>query len=75
MENKPASVKQKDSGDTSEFLTTKELADKLKISVQAVIKWTGEHRLPVVKLGKLNRYSSAEIRKRLSSGNLLTKGN
>jgi len=55
-----------------EFLTGKQLAGKLNVSLKAVIKWTAARRLPYVKMGRVNRYPRIEIEKRLLSGQLLS---
>lgn len=55
----------------SEYLSGKELAAKLGVSIKAVINWTQNGRLPVIKVGRLNRYPKAEINKKLMTGNLL----
>ena len=54
-----------------EYLTAVELSVKLNISLKSIINWTQAHRLPVIKMGRVNRYPKAEIEKRLLSGNLL----
>ena len=54
-----------------EFLTAPELAIKLNVSLKSVINWTQARRLPVIKMGRVNRYPRVEIEKRLLSGSLL----
>lgn len=62
-----------------EYLTGKQLAEKLNVSLKAVQTWTAKRRIPgAVKIGYHWRYSSTEISKRMLSGQLLlpvTKGN
>jgi excisionase family DNA binding protein len=56
-----------------EYLTGKQLAEKLNVSLKSICKWTAQHRIPgAVKMGYHWRYSSAEISKRLLSGQLLS---
>ena len=55
----------------SEFLSTKQVAARLNVSEQAIVKWTSENRLPHKKFGRLNKYVWPEIQKRLDTGNLL----
>jgi hypothetical protein len=54
-----------------DYLTAPELATKLNVSLKSVINWTQARRLPVIKMGRVNRYPRVEIEKRLLSGNLL----
>ena len=54
-----------------EFLTAPELAVKLNVSLKSVINWTQARRLPVIKMGRINRYPRIEIEKRLLTGSLL----
>ena len=54
-----------------DFLTAPELAAKLNVSLKSVINWTQARRLPVIKMGRVNRYPRIEIEKRLLSGRLL----
>jgi excisionase family DNA binding protein len=64
-------------GAEPEYLTGKQLAGKLNVSRKAVVKWTAAHRLPCCKMGRVWRYPSNEINKRLLGGQLLsptTKG-
>jgi len=60
------------------YLTALQVANKLSCSLKAIQKWTAQKRIPgAVKCGYHWRYSSAEINKRLLSGQLLssmTKG-
>jgi excisionase family DNA binding protein len=54
-----------------EFFTPEELAELLRIPKRTLEKWTLQRRLPVVKIGRLNRFPRVEIRKRLLNGSLL----
>jgi excisionase family DNA binding protein len=54
-----------------EYLTGKQLAGKLNVSLKAIIKWTALKRLPACKMGRIWRYPRREIEKRLLTGNLL----
>jgi|WetSurMetagenome_2_1015567.scaffolds.fasta_scaffold296119_1 excisionase family DNA binding protein len=54
-----------------EYLTGKQLAIKLNVSLKSVIKWTAARRLPCCKMGRVWRYPRPEIEKRLLSGALL----
>ncbi len=54
-----------------DYLTAPELATKLNVSLKSVINWTQARRLPVIKMGRVNRYPRVEIEKRLLSGSLL----
>ncbi len=53
------------------FYTPDELAALLRVPMRTLEKWTLQRRLPVVKVGRLNRFPRIEIQKRLLSGNLL----
>jgi excisionase family DNA binding protein len=64
-------MEEKQSVENTEYFTPKELAVKLNVSLKAVQKWTYQRKLPMVKIGRLNRYSRIEIEKRLLNGNLL----
>jgi hypothetical protein len=60
-------------GPEPEYLTAKQLAGKLNMSIRSIVKWTAQHRIPgAVKMGYHWRYSSTEISKRLLSGQLLS---
>ena len=54
-----------------DYLTAPELATKLNVTLKSVINWTQARRLPVIKMGRVNRYPRVEIEKRLLSGSLL----
>ena len=56
---------------TVEFYTPEELAALLRIPIRTLEKWTQQRRLPVVKVGRLNRFPCVEIQKRLLNGSLL----
>lgn len=55
----------------AEFYTPAELAAMLAVPRRSLEKWVLQRRLPVVKVGRLNRFPRVEIQKRLLSGNLL----
>lgn len=54
-----------------EYLTPRQLAGKVNVSLKAVTKWTQARRLPACKMGRVWRYPAREIEKRLLSGSLL----
>jgi len=55
-----------------EYLNSKQLAEKLNVSLKSIQKWTAERRIPgMVKCGRVWRYSLSEIEKRLLSGSFL----
>jgi excisionase family DNA binding protein len=54
-----------------EYLTGKQLSQKLNVSLKAVVKWTAARRIPACKMGRIWRYPRIEIEKRLLSGSLL----
>jgi hypothetical protein len=54
-----------------EYLTARQLAGKVNVSLKAVVKWTQARRLPCCKMGGVWRYPRLEIEKRLLSGSLL----
>jgi hypothetical protein len=59
-----------------EYLTGKQLATKLNVSLKSVFKWTAQRRIPgAVKFGYRWRYSAVEINKRILSGQLLLTDN
>jgi excisionase family DNA binding protein len=53
-----------------QFYTLKELSELLRVSKRSIEKWVFQHRLPVVKCGRLNRFPRIEIQKRLLNGKL-----
>jgi excisionase family DNA binding protein len=55
----------------AEYLTARQLAGKVNVSLKAVTKWTQARRLPACKMGRVWRYPAREIEKRLLSGSLL----
>jgi excisionase family DNA binding protein len=57
--------------DEPDYLTGKQLATKLNVSIKAVVNWTAARRIPACKMGRIWRYPRIEIEKRLLSGNLL----
>lgn len=55
-----------------EYLTAKELAEMLNMSLKFIIKHTQSGRIPgKTKIGRLWRYRKSDIEKRLLSGQLL----
>jgi excisionase family DNA binding protein len=54
-----------------EYYTPDELSRLLCIPKRTLEKWTLQRRLPVVKVGRLNRFPCIEIQKRLLNGSLL----
>ncbi len=54
-----------------EYYTPAELAELLRIPKRTLEKWTLQRRIPVVKIGRLNRFPCLEIQKRLLGGSLL----
>jgi|GEM_PF-1402203 excisionase family DNA binding protein len=54
-----------------DFYTPGEMAALLRVPLRTLEKWTLKRRLPVVKVGRLNRFPRVEIQKRLLSGSLL----
>jgi len=54
-----------------EYLTGKQLAKKLNVSIKSISKWTSKRQIPCVKMGYHWRYPSTDISKRLLSGQLL----
>jgi excisionase family DNA binding protein len=54
-----------------EYYTPAELAAMLRIPRRTLEKWVLQRRLPVVKVGRLNRFPRVEIQKRLLNGSLL----
>jgi excisionase family DNA binding protein len=55
----------------SDFYTPGELAGLLNVPLRTVEKWTLQRRLPVCKVGRLNKFPRVEIQKRLLNGSLL----
>ena len=54
-----------------EYYTPDELSKLLRIPKRTLEKWTLQRRIPVVKIGRLNRFPRLEIQKRLLGGVLL----
>ena len=54
-----------------EYLTPRQLAVKVNVSLKAVTKWTQARRLPACQMGRVWRYPAREIERRLLSGKLL----
>lgn len=54
-----------------EYYTPAELAELLRVPKRTLEKWTIKKRIPVIKVGRLNRFPRVEIQKRLLSGTLL----
>jgi len=54
-----------------DFYTPEELAALLRIPKRTLEKWTLQRRIPVIKVGRLNRFPRVEIQKRLLNGSLL----
>jgi excisionase family DNA binding protein len=54
-----------------EYLTTEQLSKKLNVSAKVINKWVQARRLPVIKMGRMNRFPRNEINRRLLSGQLL----
>jgi excisionase family DNA binding protein len=46
-----------------DFYTPPELAAKLRVPLRTLEKWVLKRRLPVVKVGRLNRFSRTEMQK------------
>jgi excisionase family DNA binding protein len=61
----------KSTAEEPEYYTPAELAELLRIPKRTLEKWTLQRRLPVVKIGRLNRFPRLEIQKRLLGGSLL----
>jgi len=53
------------------FYTPGEMAAMLRIQLRTLEKWVLQRKIPVVKVGRLNRFPRVEIEKRLLSGSLL----
>lgn len=50
-----------DSNQPEPLMTAEEVAARLKVSEGTVGQWVKAGRIPVVKVGKLNRFRSADI--------------
>lgn len=45
----------------SEYLSPKELAAKLKVPVNTIYYWVSRNQIPVIKMGKHNRFHYEEV--------------
>jgi excisionase family DNA binding protein len=54
-----------------EYFTPDELASLLRIPKRTLEKWAHQRKIPVVKVGRLNRFPRVEIEERLLNGSLL----
>ncbi|MGA2507259.1 MAG: helix-turn-helix domain-containing protein [Chitinispirillaceae bacterium] len=63
--------KKNNSGIEPEFYTPEELAELLRIPKRTLEKWALKKQIPVIKVGRLNRFPRLEIQKRLLNGTLL----
>lgn len=63
--------KQESQEQEPEYLTAEALAEMLSVSKKSIDHWTQKRLIPVVKVGRLNRYPIREIHKRIASGRLL----
>ena len=59
---------QNGAGDDDQLLTVDEFADRLRISRACVRKWILERKVAVVKLGRLVRLRSSELRRLVNEG-------
>jgi excisionase family DNA binding protein len=62
-----------ESGIDPEYYTPEELAELLRVPKRTLEKWTLQKRLPVVKVGRLNRFPRVEIEQRLLNGSLFLR--
>lgn len=58
-------------GSEPELYTPGEMAAMLRIPLRTLEKWVLQRKIPVVKVGRLNRFPRGEIQKRILSGSLL----
>jgi len=58
-------------GPEPELYTPGEMAAMLRVPLRTLEKWVLQRKIPVVKVGRLNRFPRVEIQKRLLSGSLL----
>jgi excisionase family DNA binding protein len=63
--------KEKPIGIEPEYYTAEDLSKLLEISKRTLEKWAQKKRIPVIKVGRLNRFPRVEIQKRLLNGTLL----
>jgi len=54
-----------------EYYTPEELSKVLQVPRRTIEKWTLQRKLPVVKVGRLNRFPRHEVQLRLIGGKLL----
>ena len=54
-----------------ELYTPVEMAAMLRVPLRTLEKWVLQRRIPVIKVGRLNRFPRVEIKKRILSGSLL----
>lgn len=54
-----------------EYYTPEELSKVLRVPKRTIERWTLQRKLPVVKMGRLNRFPRQEVQKRLLGGILL----
>jgi len=64
-------ITDKSTTEEPEYYTPDELSKLLRIPKRTLEKWTLQRRIPVVKIGRLNRFPRLEIQKRLLGGSLL----
>ena len=62
---------QNEGNGTAEYYTPEELAELLRVPKRTLEKWILQRRIPVIKVGRLNRFPRVEIQKRLLNGKLL----
>lgn len=58
-------------GPEPELYTPVEMAAMLRVPLRTLEKWVLQRKIPVVKVGRLNRFPRVEIQKRILSGTLL----
>ena len=51
----------------SEFLTTAEVAARLRVNKATVVRWIASGNLPAVKIGKTTRVASAELERMIAA--------
>lgn len=51
------------SAEFNRLLTVEELAEKLSVSVQTIYYWVSRDEIPVIKVGRHNRFSFEEVMK------------
>jgi excisionase family DNA binding protein len=73
MANELNHVDEKDTANVPEYLSVKELSKKLNVSAKSIIHWTQTRQLPSIRMGRLHRYPTADIERRLMSGSLFSK--